>query len=115
MASRPVLSEAITAVDMMALVKVDWEKLAAKAGFKDGVAAQAYYGGLLSTDGPGDGSGDNKKPGNTAIQAPFKAKAPAMKKYKVPAVELIPEPIPNARGYRTPNAGWESPSDRTWF
>ncbi|RYP70201.1 hypothetical protein DL771_005588 [Monosporascus sp. 5C6A] len=37
----------ITAKDMMALAKIDWEKLAARAGFKDGATAQAHYQPLL--------------------------------------------------------------------
>ncbi|RYP60126.1 hypothetical protein DL771_010614 [Monosporascus sp. 5C6A] len=37
----------ITANDMMALAKIDWEKLAVRAGFKDGATAQAHYQPLL--------------------------------------------------------------------
>ncbi|RYO92149.1 hypothetical protein DL762_001807 [Monosporascus cannonballus] len=37
----------ITANDMMALAKIDWEKLAARAGFKDGATAEAHYQPLL--------------------------------------------------------------------
>ncbi|KAI0904013.1 hypothetical protein F4823DRAFT_616533 [Ustulina deusta] len=34
--------------------EVNWEKLAAKAGFKDGATAKAHYEPLLNTDRPGD-------------------------------------------------------------
>ncbi|KAI1182220.1 hypothetical protein F5B17DRAFT_421491 [Nemania serpens] len=33
---------------------VDWDKLAARAGFKDGATAEAYYGPLLNPDHPSD-------------------------------------------------------------
>ncbi|KAI1119322.1 hypothetical protein F5Y14DRAFT_445856 [Nemania sp. NC0429] len=41
-------SEKITAKDMMAVAKVDWNKLAARAGFEDGATAQAHYEPLLN-------------------------------------------------------------------
>ncbi|RYP82660.1 hypothetical protein DL769_001567 [Monosporascus sp. CRB-8-3] len=44
-------SEKITAKDMMA---VDWDKLAARAGFEDGATAKAHYEPLLNRDHGGD-------------------------------------------------------------
>ncbi|KAI1358029.1 hypothetical protein F5Y08DRAFT_130899, partial [Xylaria arbuscula] len=35
-------SEKITAKDMIAVAKVNWEKLATRAGFKDGAMARAH-------------------------------------------------------------------------
>ncbi|KAI0403547.1 hypothetical protein F4802DRAFT_598941 [Xylaria palmicola] len=58
------MANQITASDIMAVAKiqesfetkpiVDWEKLAAKAGFKDGATAQAHYEPLLDPDRPDD-------------------------------------------------------------
>ncbi|KAI1291223.1 hypothetical protein F5Y03DRAFT_400895 [Xylaria venustula] len=47
-------SEKITAQDMMAVAKVDWDKLAARAGFEDGATAKAHYEPLLNRDHGGD-------------------------------------------------------------
>ncbi|RYO95236.1 hypothetical protein DL764_007721 [Monosporascus ibericus] len=47
MAPKPSPTKQITANDMMALAKIDWEKLAARAGFNDGATAQAHYQPLL--------------------------------------------------------------------
>ncbi|KAI3335393.1 hypothetical protein F4824DRAFT_501018 [Ustulina deusta] len=47
-------SEKITAKDTIAVAKVNWEKLAAQAGFKDGATAKAHYEPLLNPDRPGD-------------------------------------------------------------
>ncbi|KAI3335906.1 hypothetical protein F4824DRAFT_500393 [Ustulina deusta] len=46
------ISNQITASDMMAVAKVNWEKLAAKAGFQDGATAKAHYEPLLNPDPP---------------------------------------------------------------
>ncbi|KAI0147298.1 hypothetical protein GGR57DRAFT_505760 [Xylariaceae sp. FL1272] len=47
----------ITASDMVAVVKVNWDKLAARAGFQDGATAKAHYEPLLlPRDRPGDTS-----------------------------------------------------------
>ncbi|KAI0977462.1 hypothetical protein F4678DRAFT_455604 [Xylaria arbuscula] len=54
MSSNHAMSDQITASDMMAVTKINWEKLAAKAGFKDGATAKAHYEPLLNTDRPGD-------------------------------------------------------------
>ncbi|KAI1390444.1 uncharacterized protein F4822DRAFT_428779 [Hypoxylon trugodes] len=51
MASKAAISDPITASDIMAVVKINWEKLAAKAGFKDAATARDHYGALLQ---PGD-------------------------------------------------------------
>ncbi|KAJ3558135.1 hypothetical protein NPX13_g9779 [Xylaria arbuscula] len=45
-------SEKITAKDMMAVV--DWDKLAARAGFEDGATAKAHYEPLLDHGHGGD-------------------------------------------------------------
>ncbi|TGJ78184.1 hypothetical protein E0Z10_g10578 [Xylaria hypoxylon] len=58
-------SEKITAKDMMAVAKVNWEKLAARAGFKDGATARAHYEPLLNLDYPDDALG--KKPGSKRV------------------------------------------------
>ncbi|KAI3333818.1 hypothetical protein F4824DRAFT_502807 [Ustulina deusta] len=42
--------EKITAKDMMAVAKVDWDKLAVRAGFEDGATAKAHYEPLLNHD-----------------------------------------------------------------
>ncbi|KAI0903467.1 hypothetical protein F4823DRAFT_568656 [Ustulina deusta] len=55
-------SEKITAKDMMAVAKVNWEKLAAKAGFQDGATAKAHYEPLLSRDDTGDASRKQQSP-----------------------------------------------------
>ncbi|KAI0388287.1 hypothetical protein F5Y17DRAFT_463853 [Xylariaceae sp. FL0594] len=44
-------SEKITPSDTIA---VNWEKVAAKVGFKDGATAKAHYEPLLNPDRPGD-------------------------------------------------------------
>ncbi|KAI3340360.1 hypothetical protein F4824DRAFT_487319 [Ustulina deusta] len=54
-------SEKITAKDMMAVAKVNWEKLAAKAGFKDSATAKAHYEPLLNPDRPGDALGKGQR------------------------------------------------------
>ncbi|KAI1499781.1 hypothetical protein F5X99DRAFT_410698 [Biscogniauxia marginata] len=50
MASEVAVSDPITASDIMAVVKINWEKLAAKAGFKDAATARAHYETLLRPD-----------------------------------------------------------------
>ncbi|KAI1502477.1 hypothetical protein F5X99DRAFT_407973 [Biscogniauxia marginata] len=50
MASEAAISGRITASDIMAVIKINWEKLAVKAGFKDGATARAHYGALLQPD-----------------------------------------------------------------
>ncbi|KAI0191354.1 hypothetical protein F4808DRAFT_465402 [Astrocystis sublimbata] len=52
MASRRATSEQITASDMVAIAKVNWDKLAAPAGFKDGATAKAHYEPLIRRNGP---------------------------------------------------------------
>ncbi|KAI0968782.1 hypothetical protein F4678DRAFT_463973 [Xylaria arbuscula] len=47
-------SEKITAKDMVAVTKVNWDKLAAKSGFRDGATAKAHYEPLLHRDHAGD-------------------------------------------------------------
>ncbi|KAJ2998334.1 hypothetical protein NUW58_g360 [Xylaria curta] len=47
-------SEKITAQDMMAVAKVDWNKLATRAGFEDGDMAKAHYELLLNRDHGGN-------------------------------------------------------------
>ncbi|KAI0139858.1 hypothetical protein GGR57DRAFT_509541 [Xylariaceae sp. FL1272] len=47
MASNPTTSGQITASDMLAVAKVNWDELAARAGFKDGATTKAYYEPLL--------------------------------------------------------------------
>ncbi|KAI0388695.1 hypothetical protein F5Y17DRAFT_463460 [Xylariaceae sp. FL0594] len=54
--------EKITAKDMMAVAKVDWDKLAARAGFEDGATAKAHYEPLLNRDhGHGHGGDAPRK------------------------------------------------------
>ncbi|KAI0977532.1 hypothetical protein F4678DRAFT_455679 [Xylaria arbuscula] len=55
--SHPAGSERVTAEDMMAVAKVNWEKLAARAGFKDGSTARAHYEPLLNRDKANDALG----------------------------------------------------------
>ncbi|KAI2604649.1 hypothetical protein GGR54DRAFT_644349 [Hypoxylon sp. NC1633] len=62
MASHSAISDPITANDMAAVTKVDWEKLAAQAGFKDGATAKAHYEPFLNPNHPGDTLG---KPQNS--------------------------------------------------
>ncbi|KAI0398763.1 hypothetical protein F4802DRAFT_603665 [Xylaria palmicola] len=47
-------SDKIAAKDIMAVAKVNWEKLADRAGFKDGATAKAHYEPLFNPDRPGD-------------------------------------------------------------
>ncbi|KAI0536655.1 hypothetical protein GGR58DRAFT_502998 [Xylaria digitata] len=54
MSSDHAIFNQITASDMMAVAKVNWEKLAAKAGFQDGATAKAHYEPFLNPDHPGD-------------------------------------------------------------
>ncbi|KAI1159511.1 hypothetical protein F5B18DRAFT_664462 [Nemania serpens] len=57
-------SEKITVGDIMA---VNWEKLAAKAGFKDGATARAHCEPLLNRDHPDDALG--KKTASKRVKA----------------------------------------------
>ncbi|KAI0399841.1 hypothetical protein F4802DRAFT_602579 [Xylaria palmicola] len=41
-------SDKVTDKVMMAVAKVNWDQLAAKAGFRDGATAETYYEPLLS-------------------------------------------------------------------
>ncbi|GAW25091.1 hypothetical protein SAMD00023353_0103790 [Rosellinia necatrix] len=52
MAPNPATSERITARDMMAVAKVDWNKLAARSGF--GATAKAHYESLVHCNRPND-------------------------------------------------------------
>ncbi|KAI1496545.1 hypothetical protein F5X99DRAFT_413989 [Biscogniauxia marginata] len=69
MASEGTISDRITASDIMAVVKINWEKLAAKAGFKDGATAKAHYGALLQPD---DAEGPSKQ---SKLDAPITKEA----------------------------------------
>ncbi|KAI1181634.1 hypothetical protein F5B17DRAFT_436549 [Nemania serpens] len=51
----------------MAVAKVNWDKLAAKAGFKDGATARAHYEPLLNRNHPDDALG--KKLGSKRAEA----------------------------------------------
>ncbi|KAI3331114.1 hypothetical protein F4824DRAFT_488331 [Ustulina deusta] len=64
------VSEKITAKDMIAVAKVNWDKLAAKAGFRDGATAKAHYEPLLNPDRPGDtlGKGQCFRDNNAALK-----------------------------------------------
>ncbi|KAI0190100.1 hypothetical protein F4808DRAFT_465724 [Astrocystis sublimbata] len=65
--SHPAGSERVTAKDMVAVAKVNWEKLAAKAGFKDGATARAHYEPLLNRNNPNDALG--KKTASKQVKA----------------------------------------------
>ncbi|KAI1288778.1 hypothetical protein F5Y03DRAFT_401565 [Xylaria venustula] len=58
-------SEKITAKDMMAVAKVDWNKLAARAGFEDGDTAKAHYEPLLNRNHPDDAPRKRQSPHNS--------------------------------------------------
>ncbi|KAI0198504.1 hypothetical protein F4808DRAFT_462796 [Astrocystis sublimbata] len=55
-------SDKITAKDMMAVTKVDWNKLAARAGFEDGVTAKAHYEPLFNRNYGRSGDAPRKRP-----------------------------------------------------